>query len=547
MLSKINKLERSIGGLKFAVIIISVFALIMIIGTFIESYYGTEFANRFIYKSLPFMFVQFLLFSSILLATFLRLPPQKRLYGFYLIHSSLITIGIGSFITYTAGIDGTIHLPPMTPVREIVLNEDIVKISIPDKGIESTTKMPYTPFSKDIRLQYKDIIIKRFIPFSEKKLKWVKSKKIENSSHSSTYFISNSNVSEEFTLSIHPDVQDFKASLSLGPLNVNYLPQQMSRCFSLINPSKLIIWNSKTSKCFTPKEMKVKINKTKTNKRFLVIKDKQQMLSFLPDLSPWALDSDFKPMQSDFKVFSKKFFEDSPSLFLFGEEIAYFDQDKEEWNVKSFKNKESIKLPWMNFGLRLIKHSSNEYPSIIPIEVLPIQKKGQLIRGNTKAVLVEIRAENYWILDDRPLSLLIDGVKHNIYLTKNSKLLPFELTLTRFKMDKNPGTNTPASYESFINLFSKKGNFDHHIYMNNPLKYDDFTLYQASYSQDPKTKRYSSTLSVNIDQGRPFKYLGSIFLIIGAIWHHHLNSKKVKKRKEEITSSSRKNYNFWSK
>ena len=39
-------------------------------------------------------------------------------------------------------------------------------------------------------------------------------------------------------------------------------------------------------------------------------------------------------------------------------------------------------------------------------------------------------------------------------------------------MDKDPGTNNPASYESFVQLFSRDGATDHHIYMNNPLKFD---------------------------------------------------------------------------
>merc|ERR1712138_147061 len=64
--------------------------------------------------------------------------------------------------------------------------------------------------------------------------------------------------------------------------------------------------------------------------------------------------------------------------------------------------------------------------------------------------------------------------------------LPYQITLYRFKMDKNPGTNDPASYESFVSLLDGRTNTpasSHHVFMNNPLKYDDFTFYQSSYFQ----------------------------------------------------------------
>ncbi|MDO9181658.1 MAG: cytochrome c biogenesis protein ResB, partial [Bacteriovorax sp.] len=103
-----------------------------------------------------------------------------------------------------------------------------------------------------------------------------------------------------------------------------------------------------------------------------------------------------------------------------------------------------------------------------------------------------------------------------------------ELALTEFKMDKDPGTNNPASYESFVKLFDNGKSSNHHIFMNNPMKNAGFTFYQASYSQDNQGQ-YNTTLAVNVDQGRVMKYLGSLMLVFGAIWHYNLNTKKVTK------------------
>ena len=64
-------------------------------------------------------------------------------------------------------------------------------------------------------------------------------------------------------------------------------------------------------------------------------------------------------------------------------------------------------------------------------------------------------------------------------------------------------------------------------YVFNPLQYDGMTFYQASYS-DLGNGQYASTFSANVDQGRPLKYLGSLMLVLGAIWHYLLNRRKVK-------------------
>ena len=89
-----RKVELFFGNLKFAVVIILLFAVSLGYGTFMESYHGTEYANRLIYKSYWFMGIQLGMFLSILSATLIRLPMKKHLYGFYVIHAGLITLFI---------------------------------------------------------------------------------------------------------------------------------------------------------------------------------------------------------------------------------------------------------------------------------------------------------------------------------------------------------------------------------------------------------------------------------------------------------------------
>ena len=92
--------ETTVSNVKFAVIIISLFTLALVYGTFMESYHGADFAGRLVYKSWWFILIEVAMFISIFMATVVRLPAKKRLYGFYTIHAGLITLFIGSFFTY---------------------------------------------------------------------------------------------------------------------------------------------------------------------------------------------------------------------------------------------------------------------------------------------------------------------------------------------------------------------------------------------------------------------------------------------------------------
>lgn len=524
-----NWVEERIGAQKFAVIIILIFTLLMIIGTFLESYYGTEFAGKVVYKTPYFMGVQLLMFLSILLATFRRLPPVKRLYGFYTIHTGLILIGIGSFVTFLAGVDGSILLPPFTPSRTVILDDDILKINLIDEKVDATLKLPKTAFEQKYEADFGKIKVKRYLPYSEKVFTWKKTSKTYKDTdyiHSSQYSISNPMVSESFWLSLHPEADGFDSNKTLGPLSVFYMPEKLMPCFNSNSKSKLIIWHRVKGICFTPEDRNISIQKTKPGKRFLVVKEDGKVFSFFPEYSPWPMDEKLKIIQnSPMRIFNQKLFEARPSLFLFGKHISFYSKDEKKWETNTFSNNEPVILPWMGFEVRLLEHSERKIPYLKPEYTLPIQKNGAIVKGRDKAVELDVNGESYWVTNSAPLSLLIDGKRVVIQLIKSSLTLPFEFILEKFKMDKNPGTNSPASYESFVKLFTTDGSENHHIFMNNPLKYNGFTFYQASYQQDTKGN-YSSTLSANMDPGRPIKYLGSILLILGAIWHYRLNYRK---------------------
>lgn len=524
-----RKVELFFGNLKFAVVIILLFAVALAYGTFMESYHGTEYANRLIYKSLWFMGIQFGMFLSILFATLIRLPPKKHLYGFYVIHAGLIIIFLGSYVTYHSGVDGTLTLTPNLPARQVQINEDEFKIQFPSKGKEVTVSLPYSAFEKNLGYEYEGITLNKMLPFAENKQSWVQAKVEDPTQTSTRYRLYNDNFGEFITLSLHP-LSDFNNTQQLGPLNVHYMPGTLSECFAKNTPDGFIVWNGETSGCMTPEQSQIKRKKNITGREVVEVSFEGQVIRFLPEMSPLPLDDKMELNESSpYRIFSKGLFEKGAHLFLFGEKLAFFDKDKKKWEAHDLKTGAEAELPWMGFKIKNLEHKVDAYPTMIPQYVKPVQDNGQVISGNLKAVEVEIDGQKFWVTSNDPVAYNKNGERITFHLVKRSLLLPYEIVLDQFKMDTDPGTSNPASYESFVTLFKgNEGSEKHRVYMNNPLKYQNFTFYQASYFQTNEGP-YGSVLSVNFDPGRFWKYLGSLLLVLGSVWHYVLRKKKMTK------------------
>ncbi|WP_408096449.1 cytochrome c biogenesis protein ResB [Peredibacter sp. HCB2-198] len=529
LVSYYRKVELFFGNLKFAVVIILLFAIALGYGTFMESYHGTEYANRLIYKSIWFMGIQFGMFLSILFATLIRLPMKKHLYGFYVIHAGLIILFLGSYVTYQSGVDGTVTLTPNLPARQVQVNQDELKIQFPSKGKEVTVDLPYVAGAKHLGYEYEGIKLGTFLPFAENKQDWLPAKIEDQTQTSSRYRLYNENFGEFITLSLHPQ-SDFSNTQQLGLLNVHYMPFNLSDCFSNNTPDGLIVWNGETTDCKSPTPAELKRRKNLAGKDVVEIDFKGEKVTFMPEMSPLPLNEKMELNEnSPYRIFSKKLFEKNPHLFLFGKSAAYFDKTTSKWVSEKVEMNGEIPLPWMGFKLRLLEHRSDAYPTMVPSYVKPVQDNGQTIKGDLKAVEVQMDGHTFWVNSQEPIAYNKEGERVTFMVTKKTITLPYEIVLDNFKMDTDPGTNNPASYESFVTVFKgNEGSEKHHVYMNHPLKYQNFTFYQASYFQTQEGP-FGSVLSVNFDPGRFWKYLGSLLLVLGSIWHYILRRKTVAK------------------
>jgi hypothetical protein len=94
---------------------------------------------------------------------------------------------------------------------------------------------------------------------------------------------------------------------------------------------------------------------------------------------------------------------------------------------------------------------------------------------------------------------------------------PFTLTLQKFSHDKYSGTEIPKNFSSRIRLETPAGKEDREVlvYMNNPLRYDGFTFYQASF--EPGNDKVT-VLQVVRNPSWLIPYIACSVMTLGLIW-----------------------------
>jgi len=117
---------------------------------------------------------------------------------------------------------------------------------------------------------------------------------------------------------------------------------------------------------------------------------------------------------------------------------------------------------------------------------------------------------------------LAQGEQANISISDRPPLrhfpLPFTIRLDHFKAEFHPGTDVAKSFESLVTMTTGSLQRQVRIYMNNPLRYKDYTIYQASYDTDSTGKQHS-TLAVVKNGARALPYMACFVVFFGLALH----------------------------
>lgn len=94
-------------------------------------------------------------------------------------------------------------------------------------------------------------------------------------------------------------------------------------------------------------------------------------------------------------------------------------------------------------------------------------------------------------------------------------VLPFEIYLEDFILDRYPGSSSPSAYESKVVIRDGIKAVPYLIFMNNVLDYGGYRFFQASYDSDER----GTVLSVNYDlPGTWISYFGYMLMGLGMCW-----------------------------
>ncbi len=129
--------------------------------------------------------------------------------------------------------------------------------------------------------------------------------------------------------------------------------------------------------------------------------------------------------------------------------------------------------------------------------------------GEEKTVSVD--GGRGWI--QPPAEVTLKDKKFLIVWGAKLKQLPFSIKLKDFKLERYPGSRSPSSYSSDVVLLDegKELEMPYEIYMNHPLTYKEYKLFQSSYDKDER----GTILEVNRDPGKWPTYFAYFVLTLG--------------------------------
>lgn len=248
--------------------------------------------------------------------------------------------------------------------------------------------------------------------------------------------------------------------------------------------------------------------------------------------SQWVLGQGRTPTELNFGPAKLVFSQDGKYPYVGGNVIHLFPKNKKTLSYEVFSSKrpdqvkkgeispgEFFDTGWMGLTFRLLNfypHANMDYS----FKVQDRPNKGGF--ETTPAVKIKYNGKEQWVAMNSSVQLFSNNNYYVFNFGNRRVMLDFTLFLEDFKVGYYEGTQRPKTYESHVKL--PDGN-KAVISMNEPLKYNGFSFYQASFESDETTGQPTrSVLSVNWDPGRWLKYIGSLLIIFGTVYLFYFRS-----------------------
>ncbi len=195
---------------------------------------------------------------------------------------------------------------------------------------------------------------------------------------------------------------------------------------------------------------------------------------------------------------------------------------REESNLSKGVNVFSKKMLYQFTGNSVVLRNIHE-KSILSFESKTLKTKGG--KPEMATFMIEVNGEkkkvnlfSYAGNISEVKNLKVGGVNIAMYLGATRIAIPFSIKLINFELERYPGSMSPSSYASDVELTDHSEGIvarPYKIFMNNVLDHRLYRFFQSSYDPDEK----GTILSVNHDPGTWVTYIGYILLVLGMLWN----------------------------
>jgi hypothetical protein len=130
-----------------------------------------------------------------------------------------------------------------------------------------------------------------------------------------------------------------------------------------------------------------------------------------------------------------------------------------------------------------------------------------------------------------PQSFIHEGHNYVLSMRLRRQYLPYSFTLKQFRHDVYPGTDIPKNFSSLVQVVnpSRQESREVLIYMNQPLRYEGKTFYQASFGKNDTL----SVLSVVENPGWLLPYVSCVLVSLGLLVHFAIVLRRSLKRRQD--------------
>ncbi len=551
-----------VGSLRFAVVTILLLATVIGAGTFIESYHGTEAAQITVYRTPWFGFLLIALAMNLLASALDRIPWKKKHIGFLTTHLGIILILFGSFVTARLGIEGQLAVEEGETAGRMTLSKPILKI------MDATSKEVWTFHPRERAFAWsgrEELVADEKLPFPVYLLHDYPKAKVEEVVRETKEgvpaihaILSGTMANSEQWLFLGKAGSD---EVALGPATLKFSsvpfqtnPGKKSSEFgsiefsftngkSILFPVKLENISKSISLDGAPYPIKVTVSRILKNalveENKLIDKEgewKNPAIEFLLEgkgaKERHTVFSNFPEFPSvhgmkDSEIVSKATYRFSEMAddaqnqnelrFVYEKGALPKYQIKHRGEIKEgvIEIGKSVATGWMDFQFTVdhyYEHAEGE-KVYSPLESSSARKDA------VPAIEIEFKkneGKKEWLSQGSVAEIPEEGLEALYGL--ETKPLGFQIKLKDFMIDKDPGTEKPASFKSNVTLkdVSRGIERDVTIQMNQPLIYRGFKVYQSAY-QLVKGRPDISIFTVARDPGLLFKYAGAIILVGGIL------------------------------